>query len=199
MSKYTRFFRGALAAGLLIGAGWVWASPPPPPPGDDGGLRPPDTVPPGKIYFEDNVVIIGPGFVKPETDGGTVYVDLTKLTPDRVTPGKTDPDKTVHQVVREVTQVKSQVEAEVGGIPRGLLDPASLLALFQEDDLVPGRGVFDDPAFLHEEVGGREPAAADRTEQARTGGAAVQAAPDAPAPAGRAGVVIPSYWQLPLR
>lgn len=191
----------ATIAGLLAGAGAARAVPPPPP-GNGGGIKPPDTPPPGKIYFEDNVVIVGPGFVKPEADGGTVYVDLTKLTPGTVTPGKTDPDKTVNQVVREVSQVKSQVEAQAVAVPRGLLDPASLMALLKEDDLTPGRGVFDDPAFLHEAVGCGEPAAPDRTEQVRTGGAAVKTAPDAPAPAVRArdkGTVIPSYWQLPIR
>ncbi len=191
-------FRGVVVVGLLIGSGMAWAVPPPPP-GNGGGIKPPDAPPPGKIYFEDNVVIVGSGFVKPDADGGTVYVDLSKLSPTLVTPGKTDPGKTVNQVVREVSQVKSQVEAESVGMPRGLLDPASLMALIKEADLVLGRGVFDDPAFLHEEVGSGEPAAPDRTEQARTGGAAVQAAPDAPAPAIRgsgAGVVVPSYWQL---
>jgi hypothetical protein len=191
-----------MTAVMIVGTGLTWALPPPPPADNGGGIKPPDTPPPGKIYFEDNVVIVGPGFVKPDADAGTVYVDLTKLTPNAVNPDKTDPGKTVNQVVREVSTTKSQVEAAAVAIPRGLLDPASLMALLKEDDLVPGRGVFDDPAFLHEEVGSGEPAAPDRAEKARTGGAAVKAAPEAPAPAVRGsgvGVVIPSYWQLPIR
>jgi hypothetical protein len=201
MSRIKHLFWTATIAGMMMGTGLAWAVPPPPP-GNGGGIKPPDTPSPGKIYFEDNVVIVGPGFVKPEADGGTVYVDLTKLTPGTVDPAKTDPAKTVNQVVREVSQAKSQVEAQAVAIPRGLLDPASLMALLKEDDLTPGRGVFDDPAFLHEAVGSGEPAAPDRTEQVRTGGASVKTAPDAPAPVVRErdkGTVIPSYWQLPIR
>lgn len=187
----------AMTAGLAL------AVPPPPPPGD-GGIKPPDAPPPGKIFFEDHVVIVGPGFVKPETGGGTLFIDLTRITPDKVDPDKDDTTKTIKRVVSELTQVKTQVESETGAIPRGLLDPASLLALLGEDDLAAGRGVFDDPAFLHEETGAGEAAAPDRTEQARSGGASVKTAPDAPAPSPaarkeRGAPVTPSYWQLPLR
>lgn len=199
MSKLNWQAMCAMTAGIVIGTGAAWAVPPPPP-GDGGGIKPPDAPPPGKIYFEDNVVIVGPGFVKPEVDSGTVYVDLTKHDPTPVTPDKTSPGKTVNEVVREVSTVKSQMEAETVDLPRGFMDPATLMAFLKEDDLITGRGVFDDPAFLHEEVGGSEPAAPDRTEQARSGGAEVKAAPDAPAVRrSGAGLVIPSYWQLPIR
>ena len=188
---------------LAMGAGTAQALPPPPP-GDGGGDKPPVAPPPGKIYFEDNVIIVGPGFVKPASDGGTVYVDLTTLIHKTVIPGKTDPGKTVVRVVKEVGQAKSQVEALAGAVPAGVLDPVALLAFFKEDELTAGRGVFDDPAFLHEETGAAEPSALDRTEQARSGGAAVKTAPEAPVPAGRVrgpdrSAIIPSYWQLPLR
>ncbi len=193
-----------LAAGLavLIGLWEVSAAPPPPPGG--GTVKPPDTPPPGRIYFEDHVVIVGPGFVKPEVDAGTVFVDLSKLDPDAVDPATPNPARKIERTVDELVRVKGQVESATGAIPAGLLDPASWLAGLVESDMTAGRGVFDDPAFLHEDVGGGEAAAPDRTEQARSGGVAVQAAPDAPAltPAERrrpADRVTPSYWQLPIR
>jgi hypothetical protein len=185
-------------ATLVIQATTAWALPPLPTNG--GGIKPPDTPPPGKIFFEDNVVIVGPGFVKPDSDGGTVYIDISKLNPD---PAKTDPQpgKTVERVVREVSTVKSQIEAGAVAIPPGLLDPASLLIMIEQAEMA---DVFDDSAFLNEESGGREPAAVDQTGKASSGGAAVTVSPDAPAPCrlnqGKPGAaVIPSYWQLPIR
>jgi hypothetical protein len=190
----------SMMAALALSSAMAWALPPPPPPGDGGGIKPPDTPPPGKVYFEDNVVIVGPGFVKPDSDGGTVYIDISKLNPDPVNPDP-QPGKTVERVVREVTQVKSQVEAGAVAIPPGLLDPVSLLNMIEQAEMA---DVFDDPAFVHEESGGREPAAVDQTAKAGSGGAAVKASPDAPAPSrlnrGKPGApVIPSYWQLPIR
>ncbi|MFO7534172.1 MAG: hypothetical protein R6X19_00550 [Kiritimatiellia bacterium] len=192
---------GAGLIGLALSA--AMAGPPPPPPPNGGTIKPPDTLPPGKIYFEDNVVIVGPGFVKPDSNGGTVFVDLSKINADTLDPnGKNS--KTFNQVVRELSQVKAQVEAEAVALPRGLLDPVSLLAVLNADDLPVGEGIFEDPAFLHEEAGSRDLSASDRTDQARSGGAAVQAAPGAPAPArakkgGPGAPAIPSYWQLPIR
>lgn len=196
--------RLAVAGWIGLALGAAVAAPPPPPPANGGGIKPPDQAPPGKIYFQDNVVIVGPGFVKPDSNGGTVFVELSKVNPDPVNPDSAKPSKTVVQVVREVTLVKSQIEAEAVAPPRGLLDPASLLAVLNEEDMALGGGVFADPAFLHEEVGTREPSASDRTDQASSGGAAVQVAPGTPAPArAKKGVpgspVVPSYWQLPIR
>ena len=196
---------GFIRAGITVLAAVLQASaaPPPPPPGG-GTIKPPDAPPPGTIYFEDNVVIIGPGFVKPDADGGTVFVDLTKVEPDPITRVLPDPTPRIRQLVEELTLVKGQVEAATGAIPGGLLNPASLAAVFDEPELTAGRGVFDDPAFLHEDVGGGEAAAPDRTEQARSGGMALQVAPDAPMPTPAvrrraADRVTPSYWQLPIR
>ena len=181
------------------------AAPPPPPPGGGGGSKPPDTAPPGKIFFENNVIIVGPGFVKPDSDGGTVFVEIGAVNPGTVKPGKEDPGKTIERTVREVTVVKSQVEAGAVAMPPGLLNPAALLmALDEEEEGLGGKGIFDDPAFLPQEGGSREPAAAKRPVEPGAGGAAVQAAPDAPAPrqlkrSGAGEAVIPSYWQLPIR
>lgn len=196
MNRITGVWMSVFALAAITGM----AVPPPPPPGNGGGIKPPDTPPPGKVYFQDNVVIVGPGFVKPASDGGTVYIDVTKLDPGTVKPDP-QPEKTVERVVNEVSQVKSQVEAGAVTIPPGLLDPASLLIMIERAEMV---DVFDDPAFVHEETGGREPAVLDQTDKAGSGGAAVKASADAPAPAprkrGKPGApVIPSYWQLPIR
>lgn len=190
-----------VAAGVLLAA---HAAPPPPPPGGGGGIKPPDAPPPGKIYFEDNVVIVGPGFVKPDSDGGTVYIDIQTLDPDKVNPDKVSPSKTVERIIREVAQVKTQVEAGAVALPPGMLNPASVLLMLLGDEAAGEKGIFDDPAFLSEEAGNREPAATERPGEASAGGAAVKAAPDAPAPSqfrrsGAGAAAIPSYWQLPIR
>jgi hypothetical protein len=190
---------------LIVGVWEVVAAPPPPPPppGGGGGIKPPDAPPPGKIYFEDNVVIVGPGFVKPDSDGGTVYVDLSTLTPGKTPDGRAT-DKAVETIVREVESVKSQVEALSVAIPQGLLDPASLLQSLMAEPKPGEKGIFDDPAFLSEEAGGPEPASLGRAGEARAGSAAVRADPGMPAPAqlkrrAAEAAVIPSYWQLPIR
>ncbi len=182
MNRIIRMTAGGMA-GMAIGLAAALAGTPPPPPGNGGGIAPPSAPPPGRIFFEDNVVIVGPGFVKPDSNGGTVFIDVTKLTP-AVKPDGGDTDKTVDRVVRELSQTKSQVEAGAVAVPPGLLDPAGLLMLLFGDQLEE-QVLVRDPATLADDPG--------------AAGASVQAAPGAPAPhPPKRAAAIPSYWQLPI-
>jgi len=204
MKTLPSWFRTLERAGFLLGVSAALAAPPPPPPGGGGSTLPP-APPIGRLYFQDNVVLIGPGFVKPEAEQGTIYVTLPQVSPDPVSPQTPAVrEQTLRRTVDTVNRVKDQLEAATGEIPRGLLSPVSCLGELDGLPRTAGRGIFDDPAFLHEEVGGGDEAAPDRTDEARSGAAAVRVAPGAPLPTPatrrKPGAwVTPSYWQLPIR
>jgi len=154
---------------------------------------PPTKPPPGKIYFEDNVVIVAPGTTPPSSQSGTRFIVLPENgsapIPDS---SSADPSRRVRTTVERLNTVKTQVESVSGSGPMGLRDPVGLLPV-----RVHGEG-FESGVFVHEGVSSGEPLRLDRTDESLSVGMAVEAPPSV-LPRRPRGLVPLSYWQLPIR